>query len=217
MGQKVHPIGMRLGYIKESYAKWIPDNNSSFARILQSDLLIRSYIETKLPISSGISHVLIERTGKNIRITIRAARPGLIIGKRGEEIEKIKNKLILQTCSSIHLSIIELKKPELDAFLVAKSISQQLEKRILFRKAIKRAILISLKAGAQGIKICASGRLNGIEIARSESYKEGRIPLQMFRANIDYGFSAAKTTYGMIGVKVWIFLGEIIHLTTLLK
>jgi len=212
MGQKVHPVGIRLGYIRESSAKWVPEgNNGSFAKTLANDLEIRRYVELKLPESAGVSGVLIERTGKNVRITLRTAKPGVIIGKKGEDVEKLRQAISAQIGLPVHVNIEEIRKPELDAVLVAKSIAQQLERRIMFRRAMKRAVTSALRLGAKGIKVSVAGRLGGAEIARSEVYREGRVPLHTFRADIDYGTAIAKTTYGIIGVKVWIFKGEVLQ------
>jgi len=211
MGQKVHPIGIRLGYTRESSAKWAPEGNSvSFAKTLENDLEIRKYVELKLPPSAGVSGVLIERTGKNVRVTLRTAKPGVIIGKKGEDVEKLRNAISAKIGLPVHVNIEEIRKPELDAVLVAKSIAEQLERRIMFRRAMKRAVTSALRLGAKGIKVCVAGRLGGAEIARTEVYREGRVPLHTFRADIDYGTAIAKTTYGIIGVKVWIFKGEIL-------
>ncbi len=211
MGQKVHPIGIRLGYIRESSAKWVAqDNGDSFAKTLASDLEIRAYVEKHLPESAGLSSVLIERTGRNVRITLRTAKPGVIIGKKGEDVDKLKSSISARIGLPVHINIEEIRKPELDAVLVAKSIAQQLERRIMFRRAMKRAVTSALRLGAKGIKVSVSGRLGGAEIARREVYREGQVPLHTFRADIDYGTAIAKTTYGIIGVKVWIFKGEVI-------
>lgn len=211
MGQKVHPIGIRLGYIRESSAKWVAENtSSSFAKILCSDLEIRALVEKRLPEAAGLSGILIERTGRNVRVTLRTAKPGVIIGKKGEDVEKLRTEISTKIGLPVHISIEEIRKPEMDAVLVAKSIAQQLERRVMFRRAMKRAVTTALKLGAKGIKVCVSGRLGGAEIARREVYREGRVPLHTFRADIDYGTAIAKTTYGIIGVKVWICKGEII-------
>jgi len=213
MGQKVHPIGIRLGYIRESSSKWFPEtgkSGGSFAAILASDLAIRAY---KFPEAAGVSQVLIERTGRNVRITLKVAKPGVIIGKKGEDIEKFRADISAKIglpADRIHINIEEIRKPDMDATLVARSIAQQLERRIMFRRAMKRAVTSALRQGAKGIKVYVSGRLGGAEIARSEVYREGRLPLHTFRADIDYGTAIAKTTYGVIGVKVWIFKGEIL-------
>lgn len=212
MGQKVHPVGIRLGYIRESSARWFPEGNSSrsFAQILASDLQARKYVQQRLPEAAGVSGVLIERTGKKARITIRTAKPGVLIGKKGEDIEKLRVELSKRMGVAVHINIEEIRKPELDATLVARNIAQQLERRIMFRRAMKRALTTAIRLGAKGIKIAVSGRLGGAEIARQEVCREGRVPLHTLRADIDYGTAIAKTTYGIIGVKVWIFKGEVI-------
>ncbi len=212
MGQKVHPVGIRLGIIRESSARWVPESGSgsSYAKTLASDLEIRAHVEKYLPEAAGVSGMLIERTGRNVRITLRTAKPGVIIGKKGEDVEKLRLAISHRIGLPVHINIEEIRKPELDATLVAKSIAQQLERRIMFRRAMKRAVTSALRLGAKGIKVSVSGRLGGAEIARREVYREGRVPLHTFRADIDYGTAIAKTTYGVIGVKVWIFKGEII-------
>jgi small subunit ribosomal protein S3 len=212
MGQKVHPVGIRLGYIRESSARWFPEGNSStaFARTLASDLEARQYVQKRLPESAGVREILIERTGPKAKITIRAARPGNLIGKKGEDVEKLRAELSKRMGVSVHINIEEIRKPELDAILVARNIAQQLERRIMFRRAMKRAVSTALRLGAKGIKVAIAGRLGGAEIARTEVYREGRVPLHTFRADIDYGTAIARTTYGVIGVKVWIFKGEVI-------
>lgn len=209
MGQKVHPIGIRLGIVKESNSRWYP-NGATFAETLRSDIEIRNYIIKRLPESSSISLILIERSGRNVKITIRTAKPGVIIGKKGEDIEKLRVELNKKVGSTVHINIEEIRRPEIEAKLVAESVAQQLERRIMFRRAMKRAVTNALRQGAKGIKICVSGRLGGTDIARSEWYREGRVPLHTFRADIDYATAIAKTTYGVIGVKVWIFKGEVI-------
>lgn len=215
MGQKVHPIGIRLGYVRESTSKWFPESGKSgsgnlFAKTLASDLEIRAYAAKRLPEAAGVSQVLIERTGRNVRVTLKTAKPGVIIGKKGEDIEKLRADISAKIGLPVHMNIEEIRKPELDATLVARSIAQQLERRIMFRRAMKRAVTSAMRQGAKGIKVYVSGRLGGAEIARSEVYREGRLPLHTFRADIDYGTAIAKTTYGVIGVKVWIFKGEIL-------
>lgn len=212
MGQKVHPVGIRLGYIRESSARWFPEGKSStsFANTLASDLLARKYVQQKLPEAAGVSGILIERTGAKAKITIRAAKPGALIGRKGEDVEKLRLELSKKMGVAVHINIEEIRKPELDSMLVARNIAQQLERRIMFRRAMKRAVTTALRLGAKGIKVAVSGRLGGAEIARSEVYREGRVPLHTFRADIDYGTAIAKTTYGVIGVKVWIFKGEVI-------
>ena len=209
MGQKVQPIGMRLGIINKGNSMWYPDGDT-FANILRSDIEIRKYIMDKLPESANIAGVFIERSGNNnVKIIIRTAKPGVIIGKKGEDIEKLKGFLNKKLNTTVNISIEEIRKPELEASLVARSVAQQLERRIMFRRAMKRAVSGALRQGAKGIKIAVSGRLAGAEIARSEWYREGRVPLHTFRADIDYATAIAKTTYGVIGVKVWIFKGEV--------
>ncbi|HSX19517.1 MAG TPA: 30S ribosomal protein S3 [Gammaproteobacteria bacterium] len=209
MGQKVHPTGIRLGIIRESNARWYP-SGEKFADVLRSDIEIREYVRKSLPESSSISNIIIERTGRNVKIIVRTAKPGVIIGKKGEDVDKLRVKLSTMLKSNVHIVIEEIRKPELEAMLVAANVAQQLEKRIMFRRAMKRAVTNALRQGAKGIKISVAGRLGGAEIARTEWYREGRVPLHTFRADIDYGTAIAKTTYGIIGVKVWIFKGEII-------
>lgn len=208
MGQKVNPIGIRLGFTKKSNSFWYPDGES-FANILKSDIEIREYIIKSLPKSSAVSKIFIERIGQNVKIEISTAKPGIVIGKKGEDIEKLRSKLSTSYGISVSINVEEIKKPDLDAYLVADNIATQLKKRVMFRRAMKRAIINAIKQGAKGIKVAVSGRLGGAEIARREWYKEGRIPLHTFKADIDYGFSEAKTTYGLIGVKVWIYKGDI--------
>lgn len=214
MGQKVHPIGIRLGIIKSSSAKWFADHRS-FADTLQSDIQIRESIHKFLPEGSCISDIIIERTGnigkKNIKIILRTSKPGIVIGKGGEDVDKLKAFLVKKLNANIQINIEEVRKPELEAILVAENVAAQLEKRVMFRRAMKRAVSSSLKQGAKGIKIAVAGRLNGAEIARTEWYREGRVPLHTFRADIGYAEAIAKTTYGIVGVKVWIFKGEILH------
>lgn len=209
MGQKVHPNGIRLGIIRESNARWYP-SGEKFADVLRSDIEIRLYVRKYLPESSSISNIIIERTGRNVKIILRTAKPGVIIGKKGEDIDKLRAQLGVMLKANVHIIVEEIRKPELDATLVAVNVAQQLEKRIMFRRAMKRAVTNALRQGAKGIKISVAGRLGGAEIARTEWYREGRVPLHTFRADIDYGTAIAKTTYGIIGVKVWIFKGEII-------
>lgn len=214
MGQKVHPVGIRLGIIRERNALWFPESgksgSGSFRETLASDLQIRSLIDRLVPKAAELSNVLIERTGRNVRITLRTAKPGVIIGKKGEDVEKFRAAISAKIGLPVHLNIEEIRKPELDAHLVARSIAGQLERRIMFRRAMKRAVSSALRLGAKGIKVSVAGRLGGAEIARREVYREGRVPLHTFRADIDYGTATAKTAYGTIGVKVWIFKGEII-------
>ncbi len=206
MGQKIHPIGFRLGVQRIWTAKWY-GSNRNFSSTLLEDIKVRDYLKKKLAHAS-VSKVLIERPAKNARITIFSARPGVVIGKKGEDIESLKAELTKRLGVPVAVDIEEVRKPEIDAQLIADSITQQLEKRIQFRRAMKRAMQNAMRMGALGIKIMSAGRLNGIEIARTEWYREGRVPLQTLRANIDYGFSEAKTTYGVIGVKVWVYKGD---------
>ena len=206
MGQKINPIGFRLAVNRNWSSKWYA-NSRAFAPMLAEDIKVRDFLKKKLAHAS-VGRVLIERPAKDARITIFSARPGVVIGKKGEDIETLKATLQKMLGVPVHVNIEEIRKPELDAQLIADSITQQLEKRIMFRRAMKRAMQNAMRLGAQGIKIMSAGRLNGIEIARTEWYREGRVPLHTLRADIDYGFSEAKTTYGVIGVKVWIFKGE---------
>jgi len=208
MGQKVHPIGMRLGIVKDWSSRWYAPSKD-FADTLCADLKVREYLRKKLA-QAGVSRIQIDRPARNAKITVYAARPGVIIGKSGKEIENLRDEINKIVNVPVHISIEEVRKPELDAKLVADSIAQQLEKRVMFRRAMKRAVTTALRLGAKGIKICVSGRLGGAEIARSEWYREGRVPLHTLRADIDYGQGEAFTTYGVIGVKVWIFKGEVI-------
>ncbi len=207
MGQKVHPTGIRLGITKDWTSKWYADSKD-FGNFLHNDLQVRGYLQKKLAAAS-VSRIQIERPARNARITIHSARPGLVIGKKGEDIERLRNEVSEMMGIPVHINIEEVRKPELDATLVAQGIAQQLEKRIMFRRAMKRAVTNSMRLGAQGVKINVAGRLNGAEIARNEWYREGRVPLHTLRADIDYGFAEANTTYGIIGVKVWIFKGEV--------
>ena len=207
MGQKVHPTGIRLGIVKDWNSTWYA-SSKDYADFLYTDLKVRDFIKTKLK-QASVSRVQIERPAKNARITIHTARPGIVIGKKGEDIEKLRKTLSKMMGIPVHVNIEEIRKPELDATLVAQGIAQQLEKRIMFRRAMKRSVQNSMRSGAQGIKINVGGRLNGAEIARSEWYREGRVPLHTLRADIDYGVAEAATTYGIIGVKVWIFKGEV--------
>ncbi|MFV0680869.1 30S ribosomal protein S3 [Ottowia sp.] len=206
MGQKIHPTGFRLSVSRNWASRWYASNRD-FAGMLAEDIKVREYLKAKLK-NAAVSRVLIERPAKNARITIYSARPGVVIGKKGEDIEKLKKELADQLGVPVAVNIEEVRKPEVNAQLIADSITQQLEKRIMFRRAMKRAMQNAMRLGAQGIKIMSSGRLNGIEIARTEWYREGRVPLHTLRADIDYGFSEAKTTYGIIGVKVWVYKGD---------
>jgi len=209
MGQKVHPTGIRLGIVKDWTSKWYA-NSKQYPEFLNSDLEVRAFLKKKLA-QSSVSRIQIERTAGNANITIHTARPGLVIGKKGEDIERLRNEVTkMMGLPNIHINIEEIRKPELDAQLVAESIAQQLERRIMFRRAMKRAVQNTMRIGAGGIRINVAGRLNGAEIARTEWYREGRVPLHTLRADIDYGVAEANTTYGIIGVKVWIFKGEVI-------
>ena len=208
MGQKVHPIGIRLGIVKDWSSTWY-DERGEYADNLNTDIEIRTHIRKKLGHAS-VSRIHIERPAKNARIVIHTARPGIVIGKKGEDIEKLRVELSQKMMDiPVHISVEEIRKPELDAYLVAESVANQLERRIMFRRAMRRAVTNAMRLGAEGIKVRVSGRLNGAEIARSEWYREGRVPLHTLRADIDYGFAEARTTYGVIGVKTWIFKGEI--------
>ncbi len=207
MGQKVHPTGIRLGIVKDHASRWYADS-SKYADYLNTDLDVREFLKNELSHAS-VSKIQIERPARNAVITIHTARPGIVIGKKGEDIEKLRVKVAGMMGVPVNVNIEEIRKPELDALLVAESIAQQLERRIMFRRAMKRAVSNTMRLGAQGIKIQVSGRLNGAEIARTEWYREGRVPLHTLRADIDYGLAEAHTTYGVIGIKVWIFKGEI--------
>jgi small subunit ribosomal protein S3 len=208
MGQKIHPTGFRLSVTKDWGSRWYAGNRD-FATMLGEDIKVREYLKRKLAHAS-VGRVLIERPSKTARITVFSARPGVVIGKKGEDIEVLKSDLNRMLGVPVHVNIEEIRKPELDAQLIADSIAQQLEKRIMFRRAMKRAMQNAMRLGAQGIKIMSSGRLNGIEIARTEWYREGRVPLHTLRANIDYGFGEARTTYGAIGIKVWVYKGDML-------
>jgi small subunit ribosomal protein S3 len=212
MGQKVHPTGIRLGYIKDWTSRWYA-NSKNYPQYLAQDLMVRNFLKRKLAHAS-VSRIQINRPANNAQITIHTARPGIVIGKKGEDIDALRRQVAQMLGAPAQLSVEEIRKPELDAQLVAEGVAQQLEKRIMFRRAMKRAVTNTLRLGAEGIKINVSGRLNGAEIARSEWYREGRVPLHTFRADIDYGFAEARTTYGVIGVKVWIFKGEILDSPT---
>jgi small subunit ribosomal protein S3 len=206
MGQKIHPTGFRLPVTRAWSSRWFA-NNRNFSQMLAEDLDVRDYLKAKLK-NAAVSRITIERPAKNARITIYSARPGVVIGKKGEDIENLKAELARRLKVPVAVNIEEIRKPEVDAQLIADSITQQLEKRIMFRRAMKRAMQNAMRLGAQGIKIMSAGRLNGIEIARTEWYREGRVPLHTLKADIDYGFSEAKTTYGVIGVKVWVYRGD---------
>ena len=208
MGQKVHPNGFRLGVIRTWDAKWFA-TGSDYAKALISDQKVRAYLRAKLA-NAAVSRIELVRPGGNLNVTIYTGRPGIVIGKKGEDIEKLRTEITRLTGGPVQISVEEIRKPELDATLVAENICQQLEKRIMFRRAMKRAVQNSMRLGAQGVKVMVAGRLNGAEIARSEWYREGRVPLHTLRADVDYGFAEAHTTYGVIGVKVWIFMGEIL-------
>ena len=208
MGQKIHPTGFRLAVTRDWSSRWYA-NDRNFPGMLLEDLKVRDYLKQKLS-HAAVSRVIIERPAKNARITIYSARPGVVIGKKGADIESLKSQLQKMLHVPVHVNIEEVRKPELDAQLIADSISQQLQKRIMFRRAMKRAITNAMRLGAQGIKIMSAGRLNGIEIARTEWYREGRVPLHTLRAGIHYGVAEAKTTYGVIGIKVWVYLGEML-------
>ncbi len=207
MGHKVHPIGFRLGITTEWSSRWYAENKA-YSDTLITDITIRDYVRKKLAHAS-VSRIQIDRPARSAKIIIHTARPGIVIGKKGEDIDKLRNDLSQKMGVPVHLSVEEIRKPELDALLVAQNIAQQLERRIMFRRAMKRAVGNAMRLGAGGIRVNVGGRLNGAEIARSEWYREGRVPLHTLRADIDYGLAEAKTTYGIIGVKVWIFKGEI--------
>ena len=208
MGQKIHPTGFRLAVTRNWSSRWYA-GNKDYAAMLADDVRVREYLKKKLK-NASVGRVLIERPAKNARITIFSSRPGVVIGKKGEDIETLKADLQKLLNVPVHVNIEEIRKPETDAQLIANSIAQQLEKRIMFRRAMKRAMQNAMRLGAQGIKIMSSGRLNGAEIARTEWYREGRVPLHTLRADIDYGFDEASTTYGVIGIKVWVYKGEML-------
>jgi small subunit ribosomal protein S3 len=207
MGQKVNPIGLRVGINRTWDSRWFADED--YASLLHQDLKLRNYLQERLA-QAGVSRVVIERPTKKARITIHTARPGVVIGKKGADIEKLRTDLSKMTGGEVHLNILEIRKPEIDAKLVAENIAQQLERRVSFRRAMKRAVQSAMRLGANGIRINCGGRLGGAEIARMEWYREGRVPLHTLRADIDYGQATAKTTYGTCGVKVWVFKGEIL-------
>ena len=208
MGQKVNPIGLRLGINRTWDSRWYA-NDKNYAGLLHEDLKLRTYLFKKLA-QAGISRVVIERPAKKARVTIHSARPGVVIGKKGADIEKLRRDVASMTNSEVHLNLVEIRKPEIDAKLVAENIAQQLERRVAFRRAMKRAVQSAMRLGAEGIRINCGGRLGGAEIARTEWYREGRVPLHTLRADIDYGTATAWTTYGACGVKVWIFKGEVL-------
>lgn len=208
MGQKVHPIGIRLGIVKDWNSTWYADSRN-YAEYLNTDLRVREFLKEKLKHAS-VSHIQIERPANNARIIIHTARPGIVIGKKGEDIEALRKIVSEMMGVPAHVSVEEIRKPELDAYLVAEGIANQLERRIMFRRAMKRAVTNAMRLGAEGIRINVAGRLNGAEIARTQWYREGRVPLHTLRADIDYGTAEALTTYGIIGIKVWIFKGEVV-------
>jgi small subunit ribosomal protein S3 len=210
MGQKVHPTGIRLGIAKDWNSTWFAEKGD-YAELLNSDLKVRDYLQKRLA-QAAVSRIQIERPAKSARITIHTARPGIVIGKKGEDIERLRRDVSAMMGVPTHITVAEIRKPELDAQLVAEGIAQQLERRIMFRRAMKRAVGNSMRLGALGIKVCVAGRLNGADIARSEWYREGRVPLHTLRADVDYGVVEAKTTYGVLGVKVWIYKGEVFNL-----
>ena len=207
MGQKVHPTGIRLGIVQDWKSKWYADSKN-FPEMLNTDLQVREFLKKRLS-QASVSRIQIDRPAKNAHITVHTARPGIVIGKKGEDIDALRSDVARMMGVPVHISIEEIRKPELDAQLVAESIAQQLERRIMFRRAMKRSVQNAMRIGAEGIKVNIAGRLNGAEIARSERYREGRVPLHTLRANIDYGLAEARTTYGVLGVKVWIFKGEV--------
>lgn len=210
MGQKVNPIGIRLGITRDWTSKWYA-STKNFPAFVYTDFLVREFLKKRL-VEASVSRIQIERAARKVNITIHTARPGIVIGKKGEDIEKLRgqvSKMMKMPAVDVRINISEIRKPELDAQLVADGIAQQLERRVMFRRAMKRAVTNTMRIGALGIKVRVSGRLNGAEIARTETYREGRVPLHTFRADIDYGLGEAKTTYGIIGVKVWIFKGEV--------
>jgi len=210
MGQKVHPIGIRLGISKDWNSTWYAEKGE-YADMLNTDLAVRAYLQKRLA-QAAVSRIQIERPAKTARITIHTARPGIVIGKKGEDIERLRRAVTARMGVPTHISVAEIRKPELDAQLVAEGIAQQLERRIMFRRAMKRAVGNSMRLGALGIKVKLSGRLNGADIARSEWYREGQVPLHTLRADVDYGVVEAATTYGILGVKVWIYKGEVFDL-----
>ena len=208
MGQKVNPVGLRLGINRTWDSRWYA-NEKDYAGLLHEDLKIREFLQKKLS-QAGISKIVIERPAKKARVTIHSARPGLIIGKKGADIDKLRQEISRMTESEVHLNIVEIRKPEVDAKLIAENIAQQLERRVAFRRAMKRSLQSAMRLGALGIRINCGGRLGGAEIARTEWYREGRVPLHTLRADIDYGEAEASTAYGICGIKVWVFKGEIL-------
>ena len=209
MGQKVNPIGFRLGINRTADSRWYADS-ADFGRLLHEDLKIRSFVQSKLK-QAGISKIIIERPHKKCMITVHTARPGLVIGKKGANIETLRKKLSTMTDDEVRLNLVEIRKPEIDATLVAEDIARQLERRASFRRAMKRSIQSAMRLGAEGVRVMVAGRLGGAEIARTEQYAEGSVPLHTLRADIDYGTARAKTTYGIIGIKVWVYKGEIME------
>jgi small subunit ribosomal protein S3 len=212
MGQKVNPIGIRLGITRDWSSKWYASTRN-FPAYVYTDFVVRDFLKRKL-VDASVSRIQIERAARKVNITINTARPGIVIGKKGEDIEKLRHevaKMMSMPVTDVRINISEIRKPELDAQLVAEGIAQQLERRVMFRRAMKRAVTNTMRLGALGVKVRVSGRLNGAEIARTEWYREGRIPLHTFRADIDYGLAEARTTYGVIGVKVWVFKGEVFN------
>ena len=209
MGQKVNPIGFRLGINRTADSRWYADS-ADYGRLLHEDLKIRKFVQSKLK-QAGISKIIIERPHKKCMITVHTARPGLVIGKKGADIETLRKKLSTMTEDEVRLNLVEIRKPEIDATLVAEDIARQLERRASFRRAMKRSIQSSMRLGAEGVRVMVSGRLGGAEIARTEQYAEGSVPLHTLRADIDYGVARAKTTYGIIGIKVWVYKGEIME------
>ena len=209
MGQKINPVGFRLGINRTWDSRWFAGDRD-YARLLHQDLKLREYLKGRLS-GAGVSRIIIERPHKKCRVTIYAARPGVVIGKKGADIEKLRKDIAAMTEGEVHLNIVEVRKPETDAQLIAENIAQQLERRVAFRRAMKRSIQSAMRLGAKGIRMNVSGRLGGAEIARMEWYREGRVPLHTLRADIDYGFYEAKTTYGIIGIKVWVFKGEVLE------
>lgn len=207
MGQKVHPTGIRLGIVKDWTSRWYADSKN-YPDYLFQDLKVREFLKKKLA-NASVSRIQINRPASNAQITIHTARPGIVIGRKGEDIDALRNEVTKMMGVPVQLNVEEIRKPELDAQLVAEGVAQQLERRIMFRRAMKRAVTNTMRLGAEGIKINVSGRLNGADIARNEWYREGRVPLHTLRADIDYGFTEAMTTYGILGIKVWIFKGEV--------
>ena len=208
MGQKVHPTGIRLGIVKDHNSVWYADG-SAYAKNLVSDLEVRAYVEEKLA-NASVSRIVIARSAQTARLTIHTARPGIVIGKKGEDVDKLRKELTAKMGVPVHINIEEIRKPDVDAKLVAANVAGQLERRVMFRRAMKRVVQNALRQGAEGIKVQVSGRVGGAEIARTEWYREGRVPLHTLRADIDYATHEASTTYGIIGVKVWIFKGEVL-------